>query len=393
MERFLRLPIGERSLFFREAAARMRLSPEIIEKDFWVCWVLDTLYSRLGFTDKIIFKGGTSLSKCYNAIERFSEDVDITIDMSLFEHDIKDPLENGISGKESKRREALLDNPETIKLVQDFIITNVVRVLENKFYSTLPSGTEYSLSKKRGQGFSWSLDPVKALRTWQDKLKRKVVSPLSEYNEYVKESYMPDRIGWEFDDKDPLTLLFRYPTNAVHSDSYIQPVIRLEFGIRGGITPYESHAVKPYVRNFFPGFFDRQFCPISTLAAKRTFWEKIIILHELKYKYQPDKNKLYRQSRHYYDIYMLIIKGIVIDALDNSHLLQEIADNSLKRFGISNNLYRTIKIGLLNITPTPEMLRELEKDYKDMELMFMKEQPAFNDIIEKIKELGVTINT
>ena len=48
---------------------------------------------------------------------------------------------------------------------------------------------------------------------------------------------------------------------------------------------------------------------------------------------------------------MLIIKGIVIDALDNSHLLQEIADNALKRFGISKNLYRTIKIGLLNITP------------------------------------------
>lgn len=74
-------------------------------------------------------------------------------------------------------------------------------------------------------------------------------------------------------------------------------------------------------------------------------------MHELKYKYQTDKNKLYRQSRHYYDIYMLIIKGIVIDALDNSHLLQEIADNALKRFGISKNLYRTIKIGLLNITP------------------------------------------
>ena len=90
---------------------------------------------------------------------------------------------------------------------------------------------------------------------------------------------------------------------------------------------------------------------------------------------------------------MLIIKGIANEALEASNLLQEIADNSLKRFGISNNLYKTIKIGTLDLMPPPEMLGELEKDYKDMELMFMKEQPAFKAIIEKIIELEVTINS
>ena len=148
------------------------------------------------------------------------------------------------------------------------------------------------------------MDPARALKTWQDKLKRKVVSPLSEYDEYIKENYVPNnRISYGFEDKDPLTLLFRYPTTATHSDSYIQPVIRLEFGIRGGITPYESHTIQPYIQDFFPQFFDGKSSPISTLSIKRTFWEKIIILHQCKYDFLKDKSTLYRKSRHYYDIY------------------------------------------------------------------------------------------
>src|SRR5260370_14198099 len=80
MDRFAQLPATERATVFREAAARSRLgSATIIEKDFWVCWTLQRIFSSATLPGPL-FKGGTSLSKAYKVIERFSEDVDIVLD-------------------------------------------------------------------------------------------------------------------------------------------------------------------------------------------------------------------------------------------------------------------------------------------------------------------------
>ena len=80
MDQFALLPAAERAIVFREAAARSRLgSATIVEKDFWVCWTLQRIFSSLTLPGPL-FKGGTSLSKVYKVIERFSEDVDIVLD-------------------------------------------------------------------------------------------------------------------------------------------------------------------------------------------------------------------------------------------------------------------------------------------------------------------------
>src|SRR5579859_2070632 len=80
MDHFALLPAAERATVFREASARSRLgSATIIEKDFWVCWVLQRIFSSTKLPGPL-FKGGTSLSKVYRVIERFSEDVDIVLD-------------------------------------------------------------------------------------------------------------------------------------------------------------------------------------------------------------------------------------------------------------------------------------------------------------------------
>ena len=113
MDRIAQAPQEERTELFRRSAGILlpERSPAIIEKDFWVCWALHRLFDVVRFRPQLIFKGGTSLSKAYNAVERFSEDVDL----SLSRRDLgfagsRDPEEPGVSGKESRRRiEALVD--------------------------------------------------------------------------------------------------------------------------------------------------------------------------------------------------------------------------------------------------------------------------------------------
>lgn len=80
MDRIAQLEEKERSELFRETAARLQLTPIIAEKDFWVVWVLKQIFNQPHLAKILKFKGGTSLSKAYNIIERFSEDIDLILD-------------------------------------------------------------------------------------------------------------------------------------------------------------------------------------------------------------------------------------------------------------------------------------------------------------------------
>lgn len=105
MEQFAKLPEDDRESFFNESSVRRNLRTIIIEKDFWVCWALGRIYAIPEFAPHVIFKGGTSLSKAFGLIDRFSEDVDLTIGRTApFIKDTASPVETGISGKERERR-------------------------------------------------------------------------------------------------------------------------------------------------------------------------------------------------------------------------------------------------------------------------------------------------
>lgn len=80
MKNIARWPDEDRADLFRNTAAKMGLHDAIVEKDFWVCFTLDYLFHRSPWPDKIVFKGGTSLSKAYDLISRFSEDIDLILD-------------------------------------------------------------------------------------------------------------------------------------------------------------------------------------------------------------------------------------------------------------------------------------------------------------------------
>ena len=97
-----RMPDAKRSELFAAAARKMRLPEAIVEKDFWVCYVLDTLFHRSPFHGRMVFKGGTSLSKGFGLIQRFSEDVDLILDWRLLGYGIDEPWEERSNSKQEK---------------------------------------------------------------------------------------------------------------------------------------------------------------------------------------------------------------------------------------------------------------------------------------------------
>lgn len=103
MDRIARLRPKDRQDLFSEAAARKGVTPAIIEKDFWVTWVLSKLFAHEELARLLMFKGGTSLSKVFGLIERFSEDIDLILDWNVLTGE--DPLEN-----RSKRQQEALNN-------------------------------------------------------------------------------------------------------------------------------------------------------------------------------------------------------------------------------------------------------------------------------------------
>lgn len=122
MNKFAESPNDEREEFFIECGARMGLSPQIVEKDFWVCWILKKLFTLKDAGPTLIFKGGTSLSKAYGLIKRFSEDIDVSIDRrSLgFGSNDCDP-EAEVSNTERKRRIERLKGACQQKITKDLL--------------------------------------------------------------------------------------------------------------------------------------------------------------------------------------------------------------------------------------------------------------------------------
>jgi len=141
MEKFLALPDTDRKTAFQQAANSRDVLPIIVEKDFWVCWTLKQLYSIPELAPHITFKGGTSLSKAFGLIERFSEDIDLTISKAVFGiTKSKDPMEKNISGKELERRLG-----ELKAHAQSFVAETILPKLHDKFSNVFGTGADWKL--------------------------------------------------------------------------------------------------------------------------------------------------------------------------------------------------------------------------------------------------------
>src|SRR5271155_5840628 len=107
-------PASDRRDLFIEAAARLGMNPAIVEKDFWVCWILKRLFSKPGLQSQMVFKGGTSLSKVYGLIDRFSEDIDLILDWRLLGYGIGEGS-SGENAAVSRTRQSRLNEEMNAK--------------------------------------------------------------------------------------------------------------------------------------------------------------------------------------------------------------------------------------------------------------------------------------
>jgi hypothetical protein len=227
MDEVARWPANDRADLFAAAASSRGIMPAIMEKDFWVCWVLRRIFTLENPPASLIFKGGTSLSKVYNAIERFSEDVDLSLNRSDLGFGGDDDPMAATSGK--KRQRAI----DALKAkCSEVVGGTILDFLKEKCGEALEGGRE-----------PWELAVA---------------------------------------EDDHLTLLFHYPRKkeAPTETAYVRPMVRLEFGARSENWPAQDATITPYVAEEFPDQVAKPECEVRVLAGARTFWEKATILHK-----------------------------------------------------------------------------------------------------------------
>lgn len=343
MDEIARLPMTDRSDLFTASARRRGLTAAIIEKDFWVCWTLKRLFALADPPAGLLFKGGTSLSKAFGVIERFSEDVDLSFDRAgLGFGGDNDPL-NATTGKRRKQKlEAL--GQACRRIIRERLLPQITLVLNEALGESAVGGWQLELAD---------------------------------------------------DDPDEQTLLFRYPTDTgrrtADESAYIRPVVRLEIGARSEHWPAVEATVTPYAAADFPGAFKEPACKVRALAAERTFWEKATVLH--MWHYAPAEKKFRdRQSRHYYDVVRLYEHELGKAAIRDSELLLKVARHKEVFFPVAWARYADAKFGTLRLVPPDSRLSELEQDYRKMREMIFGEPPSFEHLIKALREIERHVN-
>lgn len=330
--------MAERRFACLKVEAEKRLQAASVEKDFWVCWTLRELFSLPGPGAQMTFKGGTSLSKAWGLIDRFSEDIDIVVD--------KEPL--GFAGEASpdrapsnKQRRKRLD--DLIAACREWVQGDLKRVLEARIVD----------------------------RLGESQKQRLIVDP---------------------DADDGQCLLFEYPSAFLAGEAgYVRPVVKIELGARSDDWPSEPHAVTPYVAEMFPET-PEDFARVPTLAAERTFWEKALLLHEETFR-PLAKPRRVRMARHYYDVWCLITRGVAQRALEDAVLFERVAEHREVFFRLGWVDYATLRRGLLRLTPPDQHRDAWRLDYEAMaESMFYGERPAFGEIVEVVGEFERQFN-
>ena len=336
MDKFIKFSREERKNIIQKASFDLGLRFDVVEKDIWVCWVLDKLFSLKELEGKIVFKGGTCLSKAYNLIERFSEDIDITIDKSCLD----------IVGVSKKSREV---KSRTKKAAEQFVQEKIFKILNEAFSKELTKD-------------DWAL---------------------------------------EIDSDDKSTINFQFPSSSsnvfpltfpieLSNYNYIKRSIKLEFGALGDIYPLEEKSVEPYAKQILPEIFGSS--KVKVLDVKRTFLEKLLILHSINCR--PIDRKLQSHySRHYYDVFALIKAGIGKEALKLPDVLKSVIENKITFWDESWKPYDLIKsFADIKIIPEEESrIKELRGDYKKMAEMFFKDYPSFSEIIAELKRFEASI--
>ena len=330
MRNIARIAAEDREALFHNTAEAMKMTDAIIEKDFWVCYMLDYLFHRLEWKNHIAFKGGTSLSKAYGLIERFSEDIDLILDWRVLGYGMKEPWEHRSNTKQD------IFNQEANTRAEEF--------LKNVF---LPA----------------------------------IVKDLT--------AEIGAEVKCFIDEKDPQTVKIAYP-NSFYDSSILQE-IRLEIGALAAWTPVKVADITPYAAQEYGRLFKQPSTDILTVLPERTFWEKVTILHREAFRAE-DRPFPTRYSRHYYDLYRMMQTQVKDNALADNDLLTKVVDFKDKFYRCPWARYDLAKRGTMRLMPPDYNLSKLRDDYEHMQNMLFGEKPSFEEIMEGIARLETEIN-
>lgn len=339
MNRVATLPEGDRGLVFEETSARQNIVAPIVEKDFWVCWMLGLLFGHRDWGEILLFKGGTALSKVYGLIRRFSEDIDLGISPALL----------GISEEEVEAANSRRKREEWMRELEAacgrWVAQELQPVLEQSIAEVLGPG--------HGGG-PW-------LRFEIDQATR---SPV---------------------------LLFHYPSSLPAGAEYIRRWVKLEFGSLTDQRPTSRHPVRPWVAEVLPEEEFLLSCEVVALEAERAFWEKATILHA-EYHRAESSPLPARYSRHYSDVAAMAGTALEQRALSQDQLRQRVVNWKSRFFSRSWARYELAVPGSFRLWPPEVRHAELETDYRAMRQMFLDEPPSFADVLDALGELEARIN-
>jgi hypothetical protein len=337
---------ADRRDLFLSTSLRLGTPIQNVEKDFWVCWVLDQLFNGAVHDEpRLLFKGGTSLSKSHGLIARFSEDIDITV----FREDLGqaigvDDLE-GLSGKKQR------------------VHLNAIKQACQSYIST-------TLKPRLTNGLALALDRAGL-------------------------PFNPSAVALDPDDPDQQTLLMAYPTVNAAPGDYNPPTVKIEAGAKSALDPHCTTMVSPYVAEDVPKLA-LDVHGVVTINAERTFWDKVVILHGQRRWFERRgqlRGQGQRVSRHYYDIYRLLCSDVGQRAARDFKLGEDCIRHARLFFNSSDLDLASAHPGTFSLSPLPEMDTRLRRDYTAMAGMIFGEVPEWAAITETIRQFEDQLNT
>lgn len=331
MKKVAKFSNEERQELFQATAQKMGIRPDVIEKDFWVCFMLDHLFQDCEYKNAFVFKGGTSLSKSYHVIKRFSEDIDLILDWRKIIKDESNPWD------------------ERSKTKQDIYNKQINNAAAQFYMDSLVPTLNAELSKKLGKG-NWI----------------------------------------EIDADDVMVLNFIYP--QTFETEYIIPHVRLEIGPLAEWIPSHITRIVPFAAEYYEWLFEQKSTEIMTIDAERTFWEKITILHKIA-NFPDGKTLPHRYARHLYDVYCLGNSDIKQSAFVRKELLEKDVTFKQKFYYAKSAHYETATLKTIKLLPAQEILQPLKEDYAAMSNMFYGDTPNFEEILMYLTELEKEIHS
>lgn len=326
MIKWLNVPDSTKRNAYIQIAEQMGMSAFAVEKDWWVSRTLDIIF-QMPIAAHLVFKGGTSLSKAWKLINRFSEDIDLAIDKEFFD---------GYKGDISK--------------------TKITRLRKEAGAYTTGVFFEELQEKFRENEFT--------------NLEFKVIE--------AKDS-----------DQDPRVLEIYYPNLIVPSSEYVLPRVQIEVSCRSLREPFTFQTFGALVdevyaeRDFAAPLFE-----VPTVNPERTFLEKLFLLHE-EFHRPADKMRVDRLSRHLYDVHQLAQAGIAELAFRDKELYETIVYHRYKFSRVGEVDYNHHNPKTLNPIPPAEVIGEWESDYTKMkeDMIYDGDKPSFEDLINNLKGL------